>query len=83
MYYGTSWKYRSTETSASDGTSVQRVKPAWHQFYTASHCVYDNVNMAFARNVLFIPDQADTTGTGTDFNCNNDPYGCWVPPQMP
>jgi hypothetical protein len=46
---------------------------------TASHCVYDDVNKAFARNVLFIPDQADTTGAGTDLNCNNDPLGCWVP----
>jgi hypothetical protein len=46
---------------------------------TASHCVYDDANKAFARNVLFIPDQADTTGAGTDLNCNNDPLGCWVP----
>lgn len=46
---------------------------------TASHCVYDDSNKAFARNVLFIPDQADTTGSGTDLNCGNDPLGCWVP----
>jgi hypothetical protein len=46
---------------------------------TAAHCVYDDVNKAFARNVLFIPDQAATTGSGTDTNCNNDPLGCWVP----
>jgi hypothetical protein len=46
---------------------------------TAAHCVYDDVNKAFARNVLFIPDQAGTTGTGTDRNCSNDPLGCWVP----
>ena len=45
---------------------------------TASHCVYDDANKAFARNVLFIPDQAGTTGTGTDSNCTNDPLGCWV-----
>ncbi len=46
---------------------------------TAAHCVYDDVNKAFARNVLFIPDQAGTSGSGTDLNCSNDPIGCWVP----
>ena len=46
---------------------------------TAAHCVYDDVNNAFARNVLFIPNQTDTTGSGTDLNCSNDPMGCWVP----
>ena len=45
---------------------------------TASHCVYDDANKAFARNVLFIPDQANTSGSGTDSNCGNDPLGCWV-----
>ncbi|TNE81130.1 MAG: hypothetical protein EP334_02600 [Gammaproteobacteria bacterium] len=46
---------------------------------TAAHCVFDDANKAFARNVLFIPDQAETTGTGTDLNCDNDPLGCWAP----
>jgi hypothetical protein len=46
---------------------------------TAAHCVYDDANKAFARNVLFIPNQADTIGSGTDLNCENDPLGCWVP----
>lgn len=46
---------------------------------TAAHCVYDDVNKAFARNVLFIPNQDQTTGSGTDLNCSNDPIGCWVP----
>lgn len=46
---------------------------------TAAHCVYDDTNKAFARNVLFIPNQTETTGSGTDLNCNNDPLGCWVP----
>jgi len=41
--------------------------------------VYDDVNKAFARNVMFIPDQDGTTGSGTDRNCSNDPIGCWVP----
>ena len=46
---------------------------------TASHCIYDDANKAFARHVLFIPDQADTTGSGTDISCSNDRFGCWVP----
>ena len=46
---------------------------------TAAHCVYDDANKAFARKVLFIPNQADTSGSGTDLNCSNDPMGCWVP----
>jgi hypothetical protein len=49
---------------------------------TAAHCVYDDAHKAFARNVLFIPNQAGTLdfgGTGTDLNCDNDPLGCWVP----
>jgi hypothetical protein len=29
--------------------------------------------------VLFIPDQAHTTGSRTDQDCSNDPIGCWVP----
>ena len=45
---------------------------------TAAHCVYDDVNHAFARNVMFIPNQAGTTGSGTDLNCDNDPVGCWA-----
>ena len=45
---------------------------------TASHCVYDDANSAFARNVLFIPNQAGTNGSGTDSDCSNDPIGCWV-----
>jgi hypothetical protein len=46
---------------------------------TAAHCAYDDANKAFARNVLFIPNQDGTDGTGTDTNCNNDPMGCWIP----
>jgi len=46
---------------------------------TAAHCVYDDANKAFARNVMFIPDQDGTTGAGTDRDCSNDPIGCWTP----
>ncbi|GGO86937.1 hypothetical protein GCM10011348_38990 [Marinobacterium nitratireducens] len=46
---------------------------------TAAHCVYDDVNKAFARHVLFIPNQDGTSVAGTDTDCSNDPLGCWAP----
>jgi len=64
--------YVCSGTVATDGVDGRSV------VLTAAHCVYDDANKAFARNVLFIPDQADTTGSGTDQNCGNDPLGCWV-----
>lgn len=65
--------YVCSGTVANDATSGRSI------IITASHCVYDDANKAFARRVLFIPDQADTSGTGTDTNCGNDPIGCWAP----
>jgi hypothetical protein len=65
--------YVCSGTVTNDATSGRSI------IITASHCVYDDAYKAFARNVLFIPDQADTTGTGTDLNCANDPIGCWAP----
>ena len=64
--------YVCSGTVVTDGATGRSV------ILTASHCVYDDANKAFARNVLFIPDQANTTGSGTDGNCANDPIGCWV-----
>ncbi|MBI4292224.1 MAG: hypothetical protein HY661_12180 [Betaproteobacteria bacterium] len=65
--------YVCSGTVATDGTSQRSV------IITAAHCVYDDANKAFARNVMFIPDQAHTSASGTDLNCSNDPIGCWVP----
>jgi hypothetical protein len=65
--------YVCSGTVATDDASDRSV------IITAAHCVYDDANKAFARNVLFIPNQASTTGSGTDTNCGNDPMGCWVP----
>jgi hypothetical protein len=65
--------YVCSGTAVTDGTNGRSV------ILTASHCVYDDANKAFARNVLFIPNQAGTTGAGTDLNCGNDPLGCWTP----
>jgi hypothetical protein len=57
-------------TDAASGRSIVQ---------TAAHCVYDDAYKAFARNVLFIPNQAGTSAAGTDTNCSNDPLGCWTP----
>ncbi|MEX2150936.1 MAG: hypothetical protein WD793_12035 [Steroidobacteraceae bacterium] len=70
----TRWNgYVCSGTAVTDSTTGRSV------ILTAAHCVYDDANKAFARNVLFIPNQADTTGAGTDLNCSNDPLGCWTP----
>lgn len=61
------------------GTVVNDETTGRSTILTAAHCTYDDVNKAFARNVLFIPDQANTSGSDTDQNCSNDPLGCWVP----
>jgi hypothetical protein len=65
--------YVCSGTVAMDGTDGRSI------IITAAHCVYDDANKAFARNVLFIPDQAGTSASGTDLNCSNDPIGCWAP----
>lgn len=65
--------YVCSGTVVTDSTSGRSI------VQTAGHCVYDDAYKAFARNVLFIPNQAGTTGTGTDLNCGNDPFGCWTP----
>jgi hypothetical protein len=60
------------------GTAVTEEAPERSIVLTAAHCVYDDVNKAFARNVLFIPNQAGSP-VGTDRDCFNDPLGCWTP----
>lgn len=60
-------------TVATDGTSGRSL------IMTAAHCIYDDANKAFARNVMFIPDQDDGGSDKTDLNCGNDPMGCWLP----
>ncbi len=66
------WGYVCSGTVVTDDTSGRSI------ILTAAHCIYDDVNKAFARNVMFIPDQDGTTGAGTDRDCNNDPKGCWI-----
>ena len=61
------------------GTVVKDGLTGTSVILTAAHCVYDDVYKVFAQNVLFIPNQAGTTGTGTDRICDNDPFGCWKP----
>jgi hypothetical protein len=65
-------------TAVTDGTSGRSV------IITAAHCVYDagddptRARSEFSYNAIFIPNQAETTGYYTDWNCANDPFGCWA-----
>ncbi len=61
------------------GTVIEDDQPGRSIILTAAHCIFDDENKAFARNVLFIPNQSETTGSRSDRNCDNDPLGCWVP----
>jgi hypothetical protein len=65
--------YVCSGTVVTDGVAGQSL------ILTAAHCVYDDQHNAFARNVMFIPNQSGTLGAGTDQDCSNDPLGCWVP----
>ena len=68
-----SWAgYVCSATATGDGQSDRTV------LITAAHCVYNDESKTFARNVMFIPNQDQTTGSGTDGDCSNDPVGCWV-----
>jgi hypothetical protein len=60
------------------GTVVEDGATGSSVILTAAHCVYDDAYKAFARKVLFIPDQA-SGGSATDTDCSNDPLGCWTP----
>ena len=64
--------YVCSGTVATDGTTGRSI------IITAAHCVYDDADASFARNVIFIPNQDGTTGGSTDRDCSNDPEGCWV-----
>ena len=74
MPNGGGWSgYVCSGTVVNDGTTGRSI------IITAAHCVYDDADAAFARNVIFIPNQDQTTGSGTDRDCTNDPVGCWAP----
>jgi hypothetical protein len=45
---------------------------------TAAHCIFDDVAKEFARAAVFIPNQDDGDNDRSDFDCSNDPYGCWI-----
>jgi hypothetical protein len=64
--------YVCSGTAITDGVSGRSV------ILTAAHCIYDDVANVFASNALFIPSQDDGGTDGTDFDCMNDPIGCWA-----
>ena len=46
---------------------------------TAAHCMYDGNKKSFPDHVMFIPGQDDGEGDNSDFDCTNDPHGCFYP----
>lgn len=70
--------YVCSGTVVADGSNGVDTGNGRSVIQTAAHCVYDDAYKAFARNVLFIPNQV-ASGTPTDRNCSNDVYGCWTP----
>lgn len=61
------------------GTVAKDNKSGRSTIITAAHCIYNDENKSFMKNVVFIPNQDETTGdNGTDFDCTNDPNGCWA-----
>lgn len=64
--------YVCSGTAVTDGTGGRSV------VLTAAHCVYDDVANVFSSNAIFIPNQDDGGADGTDFDCDNDPMGCWA-----
>ncbi|MCH7584195.1 MAG: hypothetical protein IH941_03435 [Acidobacteria bacterium] len=63
--------YVCSGTAVTDSTSGRSI------ILTAAHCVYDDIAKVFASNAIFIPSQDDGGGDRTDFDCLNDPFGCW------
>ena len=46
---------------------------------TAAHCVFDGQTKKFPDYIMFIPGQDDGEGDSSDYNCYNDPHGCFYP----
>lgn len=46
---------------------------------TAAHCIFDTQSRSFPDYVMFIPGQDDGEGDSSDYNCSNDPHGCFYP----
>jgi hypothetical protein len=59
-------------TAVTDSTSGRSI------ILTAAHCVYDEFGTGFSNYGLFIPNQDDGYYDDTDWNCFNDPFGCWA-----
>jgi len=63
--------YVCSGTAVTDSTTGRSI------VLTAAHCVYDDIAKVFSSNAIFIPSQDDGGSDRTDFDCSNDPIGCW------
>lgn len=46
---------------------------------TAAHCIFDEKKKTFPDHVMFIPGQDDGEGDSSNFDCTDDPHGCFYP----
>lgn len=72
------FKFSSNQIYKCSGTVVQDDTTGRSIVLTAAHCAYNDLSKEFASMAIFIPDQDETRGSKSDFNCHNDLYGCWV-----
>jgi len=73
----TNRKQRSWAGYVCSGTAVNDGIYGISSIITAAHCVYDDTNKAFARNVLFIPNQDARKFSGNTTDCIAD-ESCYV-----
>jgi hypothetical protein len=72
------FEFNGSGTYVCSGTVVKDGKNGRSVILTAAHCAYNDSMKKFATKAIFIPDQVDTKGSKSDFNCANDKYGCWI-----
>jgi hypothetical protein len=72
------FQFSSNQIYKCSGTVIQDDTAGRSIVLTAAHCAYNDLSKEFASIAIFIPDQDGTRGSKSDFNCDNDVYGCWV-----
>ena len=72
------FQFSSNQIYKCSGTVIQDNTTGRSIVLTAAHCAYNDLSKEFASMAIFIPDQDATRGSKSDFNCQNDVYGCWL-----
>lgn len=72
------FQFSSNQIYKCSGTVIEDNTTGRSIVLTAAHCAYNDLSKEFASMAIFIPDQDATRGSKSDFNCQNDLYGCWL-----